>query len=90
VIAPFAVAIARCNPFLQLHYLEATLLFLGLPARHNRPLFFAWLTKHGKTPMQSGLQYNEDGTRPGAQTERSGLAGPVRALLGGETSPAIL
>jgi hypothetical protein len=25
---------------------------------------------------------------PGAQTERRGLAGPVRDLLGGETSPA--
>ena len=27
---------------------------------------------------------------PGAQTERRGLAGPVRDLLGGETSPAAL
>jgi hypothetical protein len=25
----------------------------------------------------------------GAQTERRGLAGPVRYLLGGETSPAL-
>jgi hypothetical protein len=27
---------------------------------------------------------------PGAQTERRGLAGPGRDLLGGETSPAAL
>src|SRR5262249_9218796 len=27
---------------------------------------------------------------PGARTERRGLSGPVRVLLGGETSPAVL
>jgi hypothetical protein len=36
-----------------------------------------------------GLQYNENAIGPGAQTERRGLAGPVRDLLGGETSPAV-
>ena len=36
----------------------------------------------------SGLQYNEKTKVPGAQTERRGLAGPVRDLLRGETSPA--
>src|SRR5262249_36442235 len=30
-----------------------------------------------------GLQYNENAIAPGAQTERSGDAGPVRASLGG-------
>jgi hypothetical protein len=34
------------------------------------------------------LRYNESAIDPGAQTERRGDAGPVRALLGGETSPA--
>src|SRR5262249_27894289 len=29
-----------------------------------------------------------DEDSPGAQTERRGLSGPVRVLLGGETSPA--
>jgi uncharacterized protein (DUF433 family) len=32
--------------------------------------------------------YNGDDNAPGAQTERRGDAGPVRALLVGETSPA--
>ena len=36
----------------------------------------------------AGLRYIEKAIRPGAQTERRGLAGPVRDLLGGETSPA--
>src|SRR5262249_20196306 len=36
-----------------------------------------------------GLRYN-GGALPGAQTERRGGAGPVRALLGGVTSPAAL
>jgi hypothetical protein len=35
-----------------------------------------------------GLQYNENATAPGAQTERRCEAGPVRDLLGGWTSPA--
>src|SRR6516165_130292 len=35
-----------------------------------------------------GLRYNEKAIAPGAQTERRGLAGPVRTLLGGEDSPA--
>src|SRR5262249_38050014 len=37
---------------------------------------------------QSGLRYNENGSREGAQTERPGVAGPVRALLAGLASPA--
>jgi len=37
---------------------------------------------------EPGLRYNEKAIYPGAQTERRGLAGPVRDLLGGETSPA--
>jgi hypothetical protein len=36
----------------------------------------------------SGLRYKEHAIDPGAQTERRGEAGPVRDLLGGETSPA--
>jgi hypothetical protein len=36
----------------------------------------------------TGLRYNEKAIAVGAQTERRGLAGPVRDLLGGETSPA--
>jgi hypothetical protein len=41
-------------------------------------------------PYGGGLRYNDNatGSVPGAQTERRGLAGPVRDLLGGETSPA--
>jgi len=35
------------------------------------------------------LQYNEKAIGPGAQTERPGGAGPVRALLGRRTSPAV-
>jgi hypothetical protein len=35
-----------------------------------------------------GPRYNEKANRPGAQTKRRGEAGPVRDLLGGETSPA--
>ena len=35
-----------------------------------------------------GLRYNDKATAIGAQTERRGLAGPVRALLGGVCSPA--
>jgi hypothetical protein len=35
-----------------------------------------------------GLPYNANTIAPGAQTERRGLAGPVRDLPGGETSPA--
>src|SRR5260370_20249327 len=37
---------------------------------------------------EAGLRYNADALYPGAQSERQGLAGPVRDLLGGETSPA--
>src|SRR5262245_48116720 len=40
--------------------------------------------------LQPGLRYNENAIAVGAQTERRGLAGPVRDLLGGETSPAAL
>jgi hypothetical protein len=36
----------------------------------------------------AGPRYNKKAIDPGAQTERRGLAGPVRDLLGGETSPA--
>src|SRR5262245_28388139 len=32
---------------------------------------------------RAGLRYNENAIAPGAQTERPGDAGPVRALLGG-------
>jgi hypothetical protein len=39
---------------------------------------------------KAGLRYHGNAFRPGAQTERRGLAGPVRDLLGGETSPAAL
>jgi hypothetical protein len=43
---------------------------------------------HGKPPSrsQSAIQGKLD--QPGAQTERRGDAGPVRAWLAGETSPA--
>jgi hypothetical protein len=37
---------------------------------------------------RTGLRQNENAVAVGAQTERRGLAGPVRDLLGGETSPA--
>jgi hypothetical protein len=37
-----------------------------------------------------GLRYNKKAIAAGAQTERRGLAGPVRALLGGWASPAAL
>src|SRR5262249_61060264 len=37
---------------------------------------------------RAGLRYNKAASGPGAETERRGLAGPVRDLLGGETSPA--
>jgi hypothetical protein len=36
----------------------------------------------------TGLRSNEKAIAAGAQNERRGLAGPVRDLLGGETSPA--
>jgi hypothetical protein len=36
-----------------------------------------------------GLRYNGKTNDRGAQTERRGLAGPVRRLLGGYTSPAV-
>jgi hypothetical protein len=39
---------------------------------------------------RTGLRYNENAIAVGAQTERRGLAGPVRDLLGGETAPAAL
>jgi hypothetical protein len=39
-------------------------------------------------PSEAGLRYNDNAIAAGAQTERRGLAGPVRDLLGGETSPA--
>jgi hypothetical protein len=39
---------------------------------------------------ESGPQFHEKAIAVGAQTERRGLAGPVRDLLGGETSPAAL
>ena len=32
---------------------------------------------------EAGLQYNEMTIVPGAQTERRGVAGPVRGMLGG-------
>jgi hypothetical protein len=35
-----------------------------------------------------GLRHNKSTNAVGAQTERRDLAGPVRALLGRETSPA--
>jgi hypothetical protein len=38
---------------------------------------------------ESGLRQNETAIGIGAQTERRGLAGSVRDLLGGETSPAV-
>jgi hypothetical protein len=38
--------------------------------------------------FQVGLRYNDEANDPGAQTERRGVAGLVRDLLGGETSPA--
>src|SRR5262249_51521855 len=34
-------------------------------------------------PTRTGLRYNEKAIAPGAQTERPGDAGPVRASLGG-------
>jgi hypothetical protein len=37
---------------------------------------------------EAGLRYNDNAIAAGAQTERRDLAGPVRDLLGGETSPA--
>src|SRR5215510_1869834 len=37
-----------------------------------------------------GLRYNEETKDRGAQTGRRGLAGPVRTLLGGRASPAVL
>jgi hypothetical protein len=37
-----------------------------------------------------GPLYNAEASAIGAQTERRGLAGPVRDLLGGETSPAAI
>jgi predicted DNA-binding antitoxin AbrB/MazE fold protein len=37
---------------------------------------------------EGGLRYNGGDSHPGAQTERPGGIGPVRALLGGYTSPA--
>src|SRR6516164_8878996 len=37
-----------------------------------------------------GLRYNDKTSAIGAQTERRGMAGPGRDLLGGETSPAAL
>jgi hypothetical protein len=54
----------------------------GEPQRHEcRP--------HGAIScMGGGLRYNGARAAPGAQTERPGAARPVRALLGGETSPA--
>jgi hypothetical protein len=41
-------------------------------------------------PIGGGLRYNEKDIDPGAQTERRGDTRPVRALLGGGTSPATL
>ena len=38
--------------------------------------------------LGTGLCYNEKANAPGAQTERQGLVGPVRDMLGGLTSPA--
>jgi hypothetical protein len=38
--------------------------------------------------LPEGLRYNENDIRPGAQTERPGHAGPVRASLAGRASPA--
>src|SRR5262249_48348436 len=43
--------------------------------------------KHGDAPFGTGLRYNEIAIATGAQTERRGLAGPVRVPLGGEPSP---
>ena len=40
------------------------------------------------SPCEANLRYNENVIVPGAQTERPGDAGPVRAKLGGWTSPA--
>jgi hypothetical protein len=37
----------------------------------------------GQSHSRGGLRYNKDAIAPGAQTERPGDAGPVRALLGG-------
>jgi hypothetical protein len=39
---------------------------------------------------ESGPRFNEKASAVGAQTERRGLAGPVRDPLGGETSLAAL
>jgi len=37
---------------------------------------------------EGGLRYNDNADDPGAQTERPGVAGPVRVLLGGGDAPA--
>src|SRR5262249_398639 len=45
--------------------------------------------EHGwNLQLQPGLRYNEKVIAPSAQTERSGDAWPVRALLGGGAAPA--
>jgi hypothetical protein len=43
-----------------------------------------------KRVTNRGLRYDDVAIHPGAQTERRGVAGPGRDLLGGETSPTAL
>jgi hypothetical protein len=44
-----------------------------------------------ESPREEGdLRWNDKAIAAGAQTERRGGAGPVRALLGGGASPAVL
>jgi hypothetical protein len=47
-----------------------------------------WRTLQELLLANAGLRYNEKVLAAGAQTERSGEAGPVRNTLGGWTSPA--
>jgi hypothetical protein len=55
---------------------------MALPPQHSKG------EKHDS--ISFGLRYNGKASAAGAQTERRGVAGPVRDLLGGETSPAAL
>src|SRR5262249_40657482 len=46
--------------------------------------------RHYVSLSEPGPQYHDKAIAPGAQTERRGVAGPVRVLLGGEPSPAAI